>query len=270
MPRIAVVGSLARDLVADAPPRVGGGPYWAARALRLTGTRAVIATRCADRDRETLLPRVVALGVPVHWRGGLGTSTFEISYDGDVRYMRVDEIGDPWTPNDVNGWLGDVLRGVRWVHVPPLFRSDFAAETLAALARGRRLLLDGQGLVRRPQEGDLVEDADYDPDVLRHVTVLKLSEAEAAVVLPEVSEEAVFALGVPEVLVTLGSHGSIVFAEGTSQHVPTTPVETPDPTGAGDGYAVAYVAARAAGASPWAAARRATTAAVALISRARP
>ena len=270
MARIAVVGSLARDLVAGAPPRVGGGPYWAARALRLTGSQAVIATKCAERDREALLPRLVSLGVPVRWRGGTGTSTFEISYDGDVRHMRVDEIGDPWTPDDVDGWLAEVLGDVTWVHVPPLFRSDFPAETLAALAPGRRLLLDGQGLVRRPEPGALVEDADYDPDVLRHLAVLKLSEAEAAVVLPEVSEEAVFALGVPEVLVTLGSHGSIVFAEGRSEHVPTTPIDTPDPTGAGDGYAVAYVAARAAGASPWAAARRATTAAVALISGAKP
>src|ERR687887_26775 len=189
MPRIAVVGNLARDLVAGAAPRVGGGPYWAARALRLTGTRAVIATKCAERDRDALLPRLVSLGVPVRWRGGSGTSTFEISYDGDVRYMRVDEIGDPWTPEDVDGWLAGVLRGVRWVHVPPLFRSDFPAETLAALARGRRLLLDGQGLVRRPEPGPLVEDADYDPEVLRHIGILKLSEAEAAVVLPEVSDD---------------------------------------------------------------------------------
>ena len=84
-------------------------------------------------------------------------STFEIGYEGDVRHMRVDEIGDPWTPADVDGFLAPDLREVRWVHVPPLFRSDFPAETLAALARGRRILLDGQGLVRRPATGALVE-----------------------------------------------------------------------------------------------------------------
>ncbi len=269
-PRIAVVGNLARDLVGGAPPRVGGGPYWAARALHLIGVPAVIAARCAEPDRDVLLPPVLALGVPVRWRPSRATSTFAISYDGDSRTMLVEDVGDPWTPEDVTGWVDEAIGHASWLHVPPLFRSDFPAETLAALAdNGRRILLDGQGLVRRPQTGALVEDADYDPDVLRHVSVLKLSENEAAAVLSEVSEEAVFALGVPEVLVTLGSRGSIVFAQGRSERIPTTPIDTPDPTGAGDGYAVAYIAARAAGASPWTAARRATTAAVALISRAK-
>lgn len=269
-PRTAVVGNLARDLVGGAPPRVGGGPYWAARALHLIGVNAVIAARCAERDRDALLPSVLALGVPVRWRPCSATSTFAIDYDGDERRMRVEAVGDPWTPADVDGWAGEAIAGAGWLHVPPLFRSDFPVETLAALAgRGHRILLDGQGLVRRPQPGELVEDAEYDPEVLRYVSVLKLSETEAAVVLPEVSEEAVFALGVPEVLVTLGSRGSIVFAQGRSELIPTTPIDTPDPTGAGDGYAVAYIAARGAGASPWAAARRATTAAVALISGAK-
>ena len=44
--------------------------------------------------------------------------------------------------------------------------------TLAVLARGRVLSLDGQGLVRRATVGDLAVDADYDPEVLRHVGVL--------------------------------------------------------------------------------------------------
>lgn len=270
MPRLAVLGNLARDLVDGRPPRVGGGPYWAGRAVRLIDAPTTIVTRCAERDREELVPELRALGVPVRWSGCTATSTFGISYEGEVRHMRVEEIGDAWAPADLAGWAAEPLRDVLWAHVAPLFRSDFPAETLAALAGGRSILLDGQGLVRRPVTGALVEDAEYDPEVLRHLRVLKLSEDEAAVVLPEVSEEAVFALGVPEVLVTLGSRGSIVFAEGRSEHVPTTPVDTPDPTGAGDAYSLGYIAARATGATPWAAARRATTTAVAVLSQGPP
>ena len=51
--------------------------------------------------------------------------------------MNVDAIGDPWTPRDARA----VDRRVRWLQVAPLLRSDFPAETLAELARGRRLLL---------------------------------------------------------------------------------------------------------------------------------
>ena len=64
--------------------------------------------------------------------------------------MTVRALGDTWLPEDVPA-LPD---GVRWVHVAPLARTDFPAETLAAAARGRRLSLDGQGLVRPGATGD--------------------------------------------------------------------------------------------------------------------
>src|SRR5206468_93853 len=70
-------------------------------------------------------------------------------------------------------------RGIDWVHVAPLARSDFPVETLAELARGRRLSLDGQGLVRPAEIGPLRLDGGYDPALLRAVTVLKLAEEEA-------------------------------------------------------------------------------------------
>ncbi len=43
---------------------------------------------------------------------------------------------------------------------------------------------DGQGLVRVPRIGELTLDARYDPEVLRHLTVLKLSEDETTVLAP--------------------------------------------------------------------------------------
>ena len=46
-----------------------------------------------------------------------------------------------------------------------LTRADFPADVLAALARDRRLALDGQALVRPRRTGPLVLDADFDPAV---------------------------------------------------------------------------------------------------------
>ena len=70
-----------------------------------------------------------------------------------------------------------------WVHLAPLLRSDFSAVAVAQLAaRGHRVGYDGQGLVRVPQIGELTLDAGYDPEMLRHLTALKLSEDETAVV----------------------------------------------------------------------------------------
>jgi sugar/nucleoside kinase (ribokinase family) len=241
---VAVVGNLSIDRIDGTPPRIGGGPYHAARALRLLAARGEVVARCADADRRFLLPRLAALGMPVQLLQGTRTTAFTFEYDGETRTMSVDAVGDAWTPRDARA----VDRRVRWLHVAPLLRTDFPAETLAELGRGRRLLLDGHGLVRRPQVGPLQLDADFDPELLRHVTILKLAEDEAAVV-GEVD--------VPERIVTLASRGSIVYANGRETRV-TARALARDPTGAGDAFAAAYLVSRAAGHAPAAAARRAT------------
>jgi sugar/nucleoside kinase (ribokinase family) len=261
---VAIVGHLARDRIAGGPPRVGGGAYHCARALRLLGREAVVVTKIPPAERY-LLDGLVRLGVPVRFAPAESMPGFGIDYDGDVRTMTVDALGDPWTPEEARGWVADALRGVEWVHIAPLGRSDFPADALAALARGRRLSLDGQGLVRAPVVGPLTVDADYDPDVLRHISILKLSEEEAAVVVGGTDERALRALGVPEVIVTLGPRGSIVYADDLAEHVPARPIDC-DPTGAGDFYGAAYLAARASGAAPVAAARRATAVARELLA----
>jgi sugar/nucleoside kinase (ribokinase family) len=264
VPRLAVVGNLSRDLVDGGPPRVGGAPFWAARALRVLEAPALVAVKCADADRAEFARPLVALGIPVLWLGGSSTATFSFRYDGDRREMTVEALGDSWSPDDVRG-----VDEARWIHVGALARSDFPAETLAELAANRRrVLLDGQGLVRPARTGPLELDGDYDPEVLRHVAVLKLSEEEARALVGEPDETALRALGVPEVVVTLGSKGSLVWAEGRLERVAAQPVAgLIDPTGAGDAFAVAYVASRAGGHAPVASARRAGALVTGLLAR---
>ena len=263
MPRLAVVGNLSRDLVDGGPPRAGGPPFWAARALRVLGTPALVLAKCAGPDRALLLRPLVALGVPVLWLGGGSTAAFSIRYQGDRREMTVDGIGDPWSPRDVQR-LGDA----RWVHVGALAQSDFPAETMAALAEGRRVLFDGQGLVRPARTGPLELHGDYDSEVLRYVDVLKLAEEEARALVGDPDESALRALGVPEVIVTLGSQGALVYADGRLESVAAQPVGgTVDPTGAGDAFAVAYLAARAGGHAPVPSARRAGALVTGLLAR---
>ena len=150
------------------------------------------------------------------------------------------------TPGD----LPEIPAEVEWIHVAPLLRSDFPAETLAALSTGRRVLLDGQGLVRSAHAGPLVLDADFDPELLRHLTAVKLSDEEAEVLGDP------GALPVPEVLVTNGSRGATVYAGGRVEHVFAEAVDA-DPTGSGDAFCSLYVAARSEGHPPVDAARRA-------------
>jgi sugar/nucleoside kinase (ribokinase family) len=254
---LGVIGPLSRDTVAGAQPRIGGGPWHAARALRALRHDALVVATCGEAEQADFRRRLSALGVPLSLAAGGETTAFSFSYDeGGARTMQVDAIGRPFRREDA---AESLLRRVEWLHVAPLLRGDFDAGLLEWLARGRRLLLDGQGLVRVRRTGPLVLDADFDRSLLRHVTVLKLAaeEAEAIGDLPS--------LGVPEILVTAGTAGSTVISRHGVEHVPARLVAA-DPTGAGDAFAVAYLGSRAGGHAPASAARRATALVAALLA----
>jgi sugar/nucleoside kinase (ribokinase family) len=254
VPPLALVGNLARDLVDGGPPRIGGGPFYAAQAWRELGSRATIFTRCGPDERAEYRRRLSALGLPVVVLPGTTTTSFSIYYNGTTRVMTVEQPGDVWTPADA-----DAVPPGAWVHVAPLLRSDFPAETLAALAHGRRLSFDGQGLVRVAKPGPLELDADFDRAMLEHLQILKLAEEEAEVI------GAVDKLGVPEVLVTYGERGSCVYTNGRKEDVGAWPIAT-DPTGSGDAFSAAYLTGRSQGLTPVSAARRATAVVSSLLS----
>jgi len=257
VPSLCVIGHLARDVVADTPPRIGGGPFHAARALHALSHRALIVGKCGEPERAAFGRRLAAFGIPVAIKAAGETTAFSFSYDADgVRTMRVDAVGEPWHLTDLPDAL---LRSIRWLHVPALLHGDFDADAFAWLARDRRILFDGQGLVRTREVGPLSLDGTLDPSVLQHVAVLKLAEEEAAAV-GDVRE-----LGVPEVLVTRGPIGSTVVLGDRSVDVPARAVDA-DPTGAGDAFSAAYVASRAEGHAPVSAARRATALVGALLA----
>jgi sugar/nucleoside kinase (ribokinase family) len=255
MRQLGVIGPLSRDVVAGSPPRIGGGPWHAARALRALRQDAVLFAKCGEPDRPDFQGRLAALGLPLSLATGGETTAFSFTYDEHgARTMQVDVVGEPFRREDVAEAL---LRRVEWLHIAPLLRDDFDGELLEWLARGRRLLLDGQGLVRARRTGPLVLDADFDRSLLRHVAVLKLAEEEAEAIGDVAS------LGVPEIIVTAGPAGSTVITPESAEHVPARWVAS-DPTGAG--FAVAYLGSRAGGHAPASAARRATALVAALLA----
>ena len=251
---LAVIGHLSRDVVAGGPPKIGGGTWHGARAFRGLGLAATIFAKCGEPERRDFQRKLVACGLPSTLAIGETTTGFSFSYDdAGIRTMHVEALGDPWQPREASP---DLMRRIDWLQVAPLLRSDFDAATLAELARGRRILLDGQGLVRVPAVGPLTLDDDFDRELLRHVTILKLAEEEAHAIIGDAELESLASLGVPEIIVTFGLDGSLVLTRGTATRVAAHPVQA-DPTGAGDAFGAAYLAARAAGHAPVSAARRA-------------
>jgi sugar/nucleoside kinase (ribokinase family) len=260
---IAVLGHLSLDVVEGGPPRPGGGVFYATRALSRLGADAHARASCSAEDRPKLVPALEAFGLPVTWHESSTTTAYSFHYDGDRRVMWQDAVGDPWTEEQAIDAAADAV----WVDVCALTRTDFAPETLAALASdGRKLLVDLQGLVRTPTVGPLHRDADIG-DVLHHVEILKLNDEEAETLVGSADPERLHALDVPEVLLTLGSQGAWVVTPDLVEHVPSVPVDGDvDPTGAGDTYSVAYLVRRAAGAEPVEAARAAAETVSALLA----
>lgn len=223
----------------------------------------MVVAKCGEAERPSYLRRLAALGLPVSLAAAGETTAFSFSYAADgKREMRVDAIGEPWSGRDEPE---RALRRVEWVHVAPLLRGDFEPETLERIARRRRVLLDGHGLVRARKVGPLELDADFDHALLRHVSILKLSEEEAAAILEGGDLEELRELGVPEVVVTFGAGGSLVLTRHAAVRVAARPARG-DPTGAGDAFSVAYLSSRACGHRPISAARRASALVTALLS----
>lgn len=263
MSGLAVIGHLTRDVVAGSDPRPGGGVFWSTRALARLGASARVAAACSADDRAALLPPLESFGLPVTWIESSVTTAYSFHYEGDRRIMWQDAVGDPWSPDQAVSAVAEAA----WVNVCALTRTDFPPETLEALARdGRLLLVDLQGLVRTATVGPLETDH-HIGDVLRHVEVLKLNDEEAETLVGSADPRALQALGVPEVLLTLGSQGAWVVTPDAVEHVPATPVDGDvDPTGAGDTYSVTYLVQRVAGAEPVEAARIAATTVSAFLS----
>lgn len=252
MPPVALVGNVSYDLVDGGAPRIGGAPIHCGRALRLLDARATIVARCGADDVAEFRRGFAELGVPARLTSGNATTTFAFSYDGDTRTGSIERIGDVWNVDDVHS----VPVGA-WVHIGALLRGDFPPHVVAALARGRRVSFDAQGLTRVRELGTLRLEGDRDASVLRHVSILKLAVEEAEALVGRVSAPALARLGPPEVVVTYGSEGSLVVDRGRATEVRARHVDA-DPTGSGDAFAISYLVGRARGHSPVASARRAS------------
>jgi sugar/nucleoside kinase (ribokinase family) len=252
---LGVVGLVSLDRVDGGIPRLGGAPWYAAQALRLLDHPAVLVTKLAAEDSRRGLH---ALGLPVAWRAAPKTITFRIENGADGRAMELEERGEAWSRADAEGWVREALAGCAWVHAGALTGEDFSADVLAVLRRGRRLSFDGQGLTRSSGLGPVTLGRDFDPELLRHIDLLKLSREEADALGLGLDERALRTLGVGEILVTLGSKGSVVYADGLAEHVPARTLAAHDPTGAGDQFAAAYLVYRSRRHSPVSAARLAS------------
>lgn len=177
------------------------------------------------------------------------TVFFENKYgrDKNARTQRVLAKSDAFTVGQVQDLEARVF------HLGSLLSDDFSPEVVECLARKGRVSIDVQGYLREVRDQQVVAvDWPEKRRVLEMTDMLKLNEYEMEVVTgekdPRRVARVVSSWGVREVVVTFGSYGSLIYADGKYYDIPAyEPKKNVDVTGCGDTFSTGYLYCRAKG-----------------------
>ena len=127
---------------------------------------------------------------------------------------------------------------------------------VAFLAKKGKVSIDVQGYLREVRD-EKVYAIDWKDKlaVLKNTYYLKVNETEMETITglkdPKEAAKLIHAWGVAEVIITLGSEGSLVYVDDTFYDIPAYPPhEVVDATGCGDTYSAGYLYKRLQGANP--------------------
>lgn len=190
-------------------------------------------------------------GIDVETIPSRKTVYFENIYEENQnnRTQRVLAKADPFTVEKLQH------AEAKFYHLGSLLADDFSIDVLKFLSERGTLSVDAQGYLREVR-GEEVHPVGWEgkEEALKYVDILKVNEHEAAVLTGITDYKEAAALlskwGVKEVLLTLGSEGSIILAEGCYYKIPAyPPQDIVDATGCGDTYMLGYIYMRNKGAS---------------------
>ncbi len=224
-----IIGHITKDLLPDGGFTVGGTVTFAGRTALALGNRVAVVTSAApDFDVDTVLAGCELVRVPTET-----TTTFKNVYTPAGREQFLYATAAPLRPDAVpQRWRQPDI-----IHLAPLAgECDYA---LADAFPGALVVATPQGWMRAWDHTGRVRVSDWpDADKL-------LPRLDAAVIsLADVNgDQATLERMVrltPVLVVTLGSEGCLVYIKGREQHVPVTPRDEVDPTGAGDIFAAAF------------------------------
>jgi ribokinase len=175
---------------------------------------------------------------------------FENRYgiDSNQRTQRVLAKADPFTIEEVLPLEAKVF------HLGSLLADDFPVEVVKALAKKGRISIDVQGYLREVR-GEKVYAVKWKAmeEILAYTDILKLNEHEMEMITnskdPRTVALQMASYGVREVVITLGSFGSLIYADKQFYEIPAyEPRQVVDATGCGDTYSAGYLYMRSLGA----------------------
>lgn len=228
----------------------GGTAFYFSHAIKhFNDIDYTLITALAESEMKEV-DRLRSEGIDVAVMPSKHSVYFENIYgeNQDNRTQRVLAKADPFTID----YLKEVEAKI--FHLGSLLADDFSLDVVKYMANKGFVSADSQGYLREVRDKNVyATDWIGKEEALKYIHFLKANELEM-VALTGYSDVAnaakqLYAWGVKEVLITLGSLGSVIYDGQTFHKIPAyKPREVVDATGCGDTYMTGYLYQRAKGA----------------------
>ena len=256
MKDICCIGHITKDKIVTPNRTVymaGGTSFYFSYAINQLPKDVTFSLVTAmDPTEKEPVEKMLKAGIDVSMNASRNTVFFENIYgeNQNERKQRVLAKADPFTIQQLEHVDAKVF------HLGSLLADDFPTEVVEYLSRKGRVSIDVQGYLREGRD-EKVYPIDWKEKlkVLKHTYYLKVNETEMETItgLKDAHEAAklIHAWGVTEVIITLGSEGSLVYVDDKFYEIPAYPPhEVVDATGCGDTYSAGYLYRRLQGATP--------------------
>ena len=250
---LCCVGHITLDKVVTPKNTVhmpGGTSFYFSHAIRnLKDINYTLVTAIAESEMA-VANDLQSKGIDVKVMPSKHSVYFENIYgeNQDNRTQRVLAKADPFTVD----YLEDI--DARIYHLGSLLADDFSLDVIRFLSQKGLVSVDSQGYLREVKEQNVYAvDWTEKKEALKYIHFLKANEHEMEVLTGyddvAMAAKQLYDWGVKEVLITLGSMGSVIYDGTTFHKIPAyKPKEVVDATGCGDTYMTGYLYKRAKGA----------------------
>lgn len=257
MKDICCIGHITKDKIVTPNRTVymaGGTSFYFAYAInQLPKDVSFSLVTAMDPTEKEPVEKMLQAGIDVTLNASRNTVFFENTYYGEnqnERKQRVLAKADPFTIEQLKNVEAKVY------HLGSLLSDDFSTEVVEYLASKGKVSIDVQGYLREVRD-EKVYAIDWKDKlkVLKNTYYLKVNETEMETITglkePHEAAKLIHSWGVTEVIITLGSEGSLIFVDGEFYQIPAyKPHEVVDATGCGDTYSAGYLYKRLQGATP--------------------
>ena len=253
---ICCIGHITKDKIVTPNRTVymaGGTSFYFAYAInQLPKDVSFSLVTAMDPTETEPVEKMRQAGIDVTLNASLNTVFFENIYgeNQNERKQRVLAKADPFTIQQLEHIDAKVY------HLGSLLSDDFSPEVVEYLSKKGHVSIDVQGYLREVKDEKVYAiDWKEKKEVLKHTYYLKVNEIEMETItgVKDAHEAAklIHSWGVTEVIITLGSEGSLIYVDDTFYEVPAyAPHEVVDATGCGDTYSAGYLYKRLQGATP--------------------